>query len=199
MTRITSLESTTGRLAQAGVTASPFQIETLTISEIESVTAFRLRALPGPLHHSNDLNLPETTGKCLGNEPATLCLRPREWLMVSHSRSASELMHPLREAITDSNLTVWDQSDGLAVFRVEGKAAHWLMRKNSGLDFHVTPATENHCSQCKFGHISVIVHYHSDSDRTGVFDLIVDRSLATYLWTLLVATAPHAAELHRQS
>lgn len=198
MNRMTELESTPSRLAQAGVDATPFQIDSLWIREIENVAAVKLRALPGFEQHTpGDLNLPQETGECLGSNPAILCLRPGEWLLVSKSKDAGELLQSIKEPAT-AGLFAWDQSDGLVVFRVEGDAAHWLLRKNAGLDFHVTPSTIDHCAQCKMGHIGVVIYYHAGPNGSGVFDLLVERSLARYLWTLMVATAPHASELNKE-
>ena len=41
----------------------------------------------------------------------------------------------------------------------------------------------------------MIVQYLEPEDGPPLFDLLVDRSLAVYLWALLEASIPHADEL----
>jgi sarcosine oxidase gamma subunit len=45
------------------------------------------------------------------------------------------------------------------------------------------------------GHVAVVVHYHQAFTGPFVFDLVVDRSIAKYLWLLLLESADHAEEL----
>jgi sarcosine oxidase gamma subunit len=86
-------------------------------------------------------------------------------------------------------------SDGFAVFRLQGNGSPWLLCKLSGLDFLAGRAAGQHCARTKLGQVAVVIHYHQAENKAFVFDLLVDRSYARYLWELLAASAPHADEL----
>jgi len=188
------------RLSQSGISDAGHQADALSIQEVENIAVLRLRAtstVDKTFLQSHDL--PGRTGESSGQNPAVLCLRPGEWLLVSNTASR-ELLDSKHDSVqADQQLYSWDQTEGLAMVRLQGPAAHWLMRKNSGLDFHVTSSTPGHCAQCRFGKISVIVHFHRDTEGAGIFDLLVDRSLVRYLWTLLGSTVPHADELEQEN
>ncbi len=195
MNVIPELKVTKSRLQQSGVADSVYTSESLSIEEVQGFSLVRMRAVNGSEDRGADPDIPAATGDCCGQDPAILCLGPGEWVIFSETRSAQELLPDPRDSTGQGHLFAWDQTDGLAVIRIGGEAAPWLMRKNSALDFHVTASTGPHCAQCKFGKIGTIVHFHRDENGKGIFDLVVDRSLARYLWTLLVATARHAREL----
>lgn len=187
----------TSRLSQCGNDARPFQLESLSITEIETFTALRIRAVSGmDPERLIDMGLPTATGHCEGRDPVTLCLNPREWLRISESATANVALRT--DPATDSGFHQWNETDGLGMLRVAGNAATWLLRKNSGLDFRISPETPDHCVQCKFGKIRLLVHCRRVDRNSVHFNLIVDRSLMNYLWTLLISTAPHAIELHQK-
>jgi len=54
-----------------------------------------------------------------------------------------------------------------------------------------------HCACTRVAHAAVVVHYHQPGggDSPFLFDLLFDRSLARYLWELLIASAAHADDL----
>ena len=183
-------------LSQAGVDNTVFRSETLRIEERPGTALIRLHSI-GDLHDSAStlIDLPGETGTCSGENPTVLCLRPREWLLVSETVSASELVHHVQAKIDPQRASILNVSDGLALFRLAGEGAPWLLNKLSGLDFQAGRAAGPHCARTKMGHIAVLVHYHSIEGGEFVFDLFPDRSYAKYLWDLLRASAPHADEL----
>jgi sarcosine oxidase gamma subunit len=90
-----------------------------------------------------------------------------------------------------------DRSHALAVLRVGGSLAPWLLAQLSALDFFaLVTANENACTQARISHARVIVITRSAVDPHGPgFELLVDRSLARDLWERLLAAAPHAARM----
>ena len=195
MTMPSKFESVASRLAQCGTDARPFLLDSLSIAEISSFYAARIRSVrsldPSKLI---DMSLPAEIGTCHGHDPVTLCLGPNEWLRIGESSllgNPTSANQPL-----DSGFYQWNETDGLGIFRVTGDAAPWLMSKNSGLDFQVSPKTPGQCVRCKFGKIAVLVFCRRGENQSGEFNLVVDRSVMKYLWTLLISTAPHAVELY---
>ena len=197
VTGIGKIDWTPSALRQAGIAETEFSTGTLNLREVAGASFVRMhsledRAPAGPAL----IDLPEKTGQCKGQNPAVLCLRPREWLFFSETTGPGELLHHVIGAVDPAQTVVWNQSDGLALFRVSGEAGAWLLCKLSGLDYPAAATYGRHCATTRMGQIAVIVHYHQAEIEDFVFDLILDRSFAPYLWKLLRESAPHADELH---
>jgi len=183
-------------LRQAGINCLEFSSDSLEMKEISSTSIVRLHSLQDPQQlNSGQLDLPEKTGQCTGSNPAALCLRPREWLLISNVTEPTELLAYAKSSIGPEQTAIYDNSDGLAIFRLTGNGAPWLLSKLSGLDYLAGTAAGEHCTRTIMGKIAVVVHYHQAEDDQFVFDLIFDRSLAKYLWDLLSVSAPHADDL----
>lgn len=185
-------------LGQAGADQAGFQLASLTFRESENWAGTRLRVLPadtGSLAKSR--KLPLATGTCSGKDPAVLCLRPGEWLVVSQSLPPDELLGQVRARYDAPGFFCWDHSEALALIRVEGEAAPWLLRKHCGLDIPVDRPGEALCAQTLFARISVLMHCYVNG-LAGDFDLYVDRSLAAYLWNVLVSSATHADQMYER-
>lgn len=183
------IEKTASALRQAGVETTTFERQTLALEEVIGMSIARLRCTGLPA------DLPPETGRCAGNDPTVLCLRPGEWLSVSESLSQEELVARMTTEAGDQCTTIHDCSHGLAVFRLRGKGSPWLMGKLSGLDYLAGIKTGAHCAQTRMGHISVLVHYRKFDEGTFGFDLVLDRSYARYFWELLTESAAHADDL----
>jgi len=183
-------------LKQAGINELEMHSDTLHMKEITGASIIRLHS-GGSIQQtkSGQFDLPEQTGRCSGDNPAVLCLRPLEWLLVSETLEIDELRQRVQRQINGKLLSINDNSDGLALFRLSGKGAGWLLSKLSGLDYLAGAEDGEHCTRTKVGHIAVIIHYHQVSPDQFVFDLVLDRSMAKYLWQLLSASVPHADEL----
>jgi heterotetrameric sarcosine oxidase gamma subunit len=180
-------------LRQAGVAEITFSTAMLRIEERCELAMTRIHSQPG--FRTKLIDLPRRTGNCAGNDPSALCLRPGEWLLISDTTDPADLREQLAEGIESGFAAVYDQSDGLAVFRLDGPAAPWLLGKLSGLDFLAAVDEGEHCARTRMGAVAVLIHYHEAQPGQFVFDLVFDRSLAKYLWDLLLASAPHADEL----
>jgi len=202
-------------LQQAGMVGAPFHSDTLELKEVTGVTILRLHSLEPAGHlaaalESHGIELPFQPNHCTGNEPAVLCLRPNEWLLYSERFSPECLIKRLRPAIDPTQTTLLNNSDGLAVFRLSGAGAPWLLSKLNGLDYLAGSLVNDssggssshgqHCTTTRMAHAAVAVHYHQPGgeDTPFLFDLLFDRSLARYLWELLIASANHADDLAKE-
>lgn len=189
-------------LQQAGVNDGPFSSSTLELREVANLTILRLHSLEdtGQLGASLTgigINLPRQTGQSSGQDPVALCLRPNDYLLCSEQLDPPLLIAQLRPLIDPALTSLFNSSDGLATFKLSGPGAPWLLSKLSGLDFVAGPLEGQHCARTRMGHIAVVVHYHQtgSKDSPFVYDLLFDRSLAKYLWDLLLASANHADDL----
>jgi heterotetrameric sarcosine oxidase gamma subunit len=197
MPEIAKIDWTPSALRQAGIMESDFSTGTLSIREVAGASFVRMHALTDLAGEASTLiDLPQRTGQCTGGHPAILCLRPREWLFFSETTGPGDLLQHVIGTVDPAQTAVWNQSDALAVFRVSGEASAWLLCKLSGLDFLAGASSGPHCASTRMGQAAVMVHYHQAEGEQFVFDLILDRSLAPYLWDLLRESAPHAGELH---
>lgn len=185
-------------LRQSGIKTTEFAGDSLRLSELTGLAMARLHGQPklaGKLPYRFDL--PEKTGQARGTDPSILCLRPGEWLFINDTVEAGNLVQDIADEFGDEGAAVYDNSEGLAVIRLSGAGGPWLLSKLSGLDFLAGRSAGQHCARTKLGHMAVVIHYHCAGDGPFVFDLVCDRSLARYLWELLLASAPHADDLAR--
>lgn len=191
-------------LQQAGVPEAEFRSSNLLLREVQNVSLMRVRSLqPDSLASAmrqSGMELPVSTGQSYGDDLTLMCLRPGEWLVLSETLSAGELRNQLNvfspaEHAADQS-SILDASDALAVLRVTGAAAPWLLAKLSGLDFLGASRSVQHCARTRMGQVAVIVNYRpAKAGANESYDLFLDRSIARYLWELLLLSAKHAEEL----
>ena len=176
---------------------------TIHLRELTGTTLLRLHSLEPfarlcEAMKAGGVSLPGRVNHCFGQDPAALCLAPRQWLLCSESPHGERLMSQLEPLIDPHHTALLDTSAGLAIFRLAGKAAPWLLSKLGGLDFHSATAAGAHCARTRLQHVAVTIHYHQAAGEPGqsVFDLIADRSIAAWLGQLLTASIPHAEHLY---
>ncbi len=189
-------------LAQAGIEETRFSGAGCELREITTAAVLSLRSLEpapvlAPALKASGLELPLAVNGASGEDPSVLCLRPDEWLFVSETAAAGELRARIMENIDARSAFLLDCSDAHAVLRLTGAAAPWLLSKLGGLDYIAAAANGQHCARTRLSQAAVIVHCHAPVPGAACFDLLFDRSIAQYMWSLLKACAPHAAELER--
>jgi len=192
-------------LQQAGVTDTEFRSPNLWLREVGNASLLRIRSLqPESLAAaflSAGIEIPASVGQSAGDDPVIMCLRPGDWLVFSETLAAGELHEKFQAANFRQNIgahsAILDFSDGLAVLRVTGAAAPWLLAKLSALDFPGAAGSGQHCARTRMGQVAVVVNYHPVKSGATEFayDLIIDRSIASYLWDLLLLSTHHADEL----
>ncbi len=192
-------------LQQAGLSESSYSGNSIVLHELTGVALLRLHSLLpfAALRDemaAGDIPLPAEVNQSLGQDPAVICLAPGEWLLFSEYLSASRLFEQVQAAVDPRHTAALDMSAGLAVFRLAGSAAPWLLNKLCGLDFQGHRAAAAHAARTRLQQVAVTLHYHRPGGLGNecVFDLICDRSLARYLWQLLIASIPHAEELEQK-
>jgi len=193
-------EPTPSALQQAGIDSSDICLPQLQLSEVPAATILRIHSLePESLLEKAlapvGIALPLAVNGATGSDPAVLCLRPGEWLLLSEHGDPDGLRDRLVPHIDSSLTAVLDLSDGLCVFRLRGAATAWLLGKFSGLDFLAGVRSGQHAARTRFGDVAAVVHYRPDPEVSACFELIFDRSIAPYVWAMLADAAPHAAEL----
>lgn len=192
-------------LQQAGVSQTEFRSSHLLLREMPDIRVLRIRGMQPEATvealRSQGIEASSSTGGSHGPDPSVLCLRPGEWLVCSAPDANDELLQRVQAALAREDLAgtcaVMDMSDGLAVFQLSGAAAPWLLAKLGGFDFLGNRHSGRYCARMRLGQIAVVVNCQASPARPDefVYDLILDRSVARYLWELLLHSAPHAEEL----
>jgi heterotetrameric sarcosine oxidase gamma subunit len=192
-------------LQQAGLPESRYRSSSIVLHELTGATLLRIHSLLPFMALRDDMAacdipLPAEVNQRLGQDPSVICLAPGEWLLFSEYLSASRLCEQVQAAVEPRHTAALDVSAGLAVFRLAGSAAPWLLNKLSGLDYQRNRAAAAHAARTRLQQVAVTLHYHRPGGLGNecVFDLICDRSLARYLWQLLIASIPHAEELEQK-
>lgn len=185
---------------QSGIAQSLFESGDIRIEEVATASVLRLRSLQpaekvAKSFQGVDIELPLAVNACAGADPRVLCLRRNDWLVLSEQQDPASIRARLLPALADGQTDLIDLSDGLAVMRLSGVAAPWLLAKFSALDFLAAADAGPHCARTRMGHAAVVVNHAAVNP--AVFDLILDRSIVAYLWGLLVGEAGHANELSR--
>ena len=191
-------------LQQAGVEDRSFISAQISLRELDEITLLRLRSLQefNALESSMaacGIVLPAKVNDRSGRDPVALCQAPRDWLLFSERISAKQLLEQMQPALNVQHTIALDLSSALAVFRLSGSAAPWVLSKLCGLNVHAGINTAAHTARTRLQHAAVTLHYHTVNGppTMPVFDLIFDRAYAAYLWQLLVASVPHAEQLNQ--
>ncbi len=114
---------------------------------------------------------------------AALWLGPDEWLVVTPPGDEARTDAGLRKALAEfRHAAVTDVSDGRAVIGLSGPNARDVLMKGCPLDVHPRAFKAGDCAQSTYAKALIIVHQTSDAPA---YDIYVERSFATYLWTWL--------------
>lgn len=190
-------------LAQAGIDVRRYQGSTLVLGERTGVTLARVQSLgtsDAQMRPFTDCGvpLPGRVDRCAGQDPTALCLAPGDWLLFSEFLDFGRLTDQLVPAVDHRQSALIDVSAAMAVFRLTGGAAPWLLQKLCGLDIVGVMSRGQRCARTRLDHAAVILHHHQPRTGAGpfVWDILFDRSLARWLWQNLLLSAPHAEELH---
>ena len=189
-------------LQQAGIDQDRFGTDGLDLAAPAGMSIMRLHSLkePGRLAAALEgagLPFPQKVNQAAGRDPSVLCLRPSEWLLYGEERTSAPTLSRIGPILDEGRTALLNCAHGLAVFRLSGAAAPWLLSKIGSLDFLSAGISRQHCARTKLGACAVIVH-HFPGSRGSVHDLLFDRSMTGYLWDLLRHSAPHASELAQQ-
>lgn len=173
-------------LWQSGLAAHEFVAPGLRVEEVPGRGLHTVRRMAAP-------EWPVRVGEVLSQKDSSvLCLRPDEWMLVTTGTSTTGWLSQLPTGAVHI-----DRSQAYAVLRLSGMAAPWLLAKLSALDYpSAASRPAPHCAQTRMGQVRAIVHFHQAVPEDGLlFDVMVERSLARYLWERFLEAAPHASRL----
>ena len=126
------------------------------------------------------LGLPQTPGN-FGTraERSALWFGPDQWLIVAQAGEAGALTRTL-DAVAGSAV---DVSDLRAEFELAGPLAADVLRKGCGIDLHPRVFGPGNCALTLLARVRVALR---QTDERPGYRLLVERSVALYLWDWLV-------------
>ena len=126
------------------------------------------------------LELPRQANRSVRDGDRRVCwLGPDEWLLIGPDGAWSELAADLGRELEGHHHALTDIGSGHALIRLEGDLAPALLARGCSLDLHHSAFTLDACAQTHVARAQVLL---IKVDQPAVFELLVRRSFADYLW-----------------
>lgn len=120
-----------------------------------------------------------------GSDPRSLWFGPDRWLLVSDTRSATEIIDLCNQALGDVLHNAVDYSSGLAVSRLSGPGARRLLATGAGIDLRPHRFPVGSCARTRLAQVAVVIVAEAEE----IYDVYVDRSYEVYLADWLAESA----------
>ena len=175
----------------------------LNLQEVTIAAAWNLQGDPGnpeflaQAHRLFGVSLPtkpNTTSK--GGLLNAMWLGPMSWLLVAGGPLSDT--HPLtglaakRDAVNATHGALFDVSSSRVAWKLAGPRVQALLASDCPLDFHPLAFPNGSCAQSLFGHVGALICRDADGD----FTLLVARSFAREVWSMLcAASAQHGYDV----
>ena len=116
-----------------------------------------------------------------------LWLGPDEWLLITQPGVEAGLLRELGAVLGDVHHQLVDVSDATTVIELSGNRAREMLMKLTTLDLHPKAFRVGVVAGSRFGKITATLYQSRDDGEDGgpAFELVVQSSLADYLWCQL--------------
>lgn len=111
-----------------------------------------------------------------------VCLRPDECVLLTSDVQAA--LKRLKGVSSSRLLTLTDVTHGRAMILITGLRAADVLPKVCGLDFSARRFPDHYAAQTMLAKVRALV-IRADSGDLPVYTVVVDRSLATYVWEVV--------------
>jgi sarcosine oxidase, subunit gamma len=132
------------------------------------------------------VTLPEANRSAACTAGSILWLGPDEFLLVTEPGRETALAVTLSAALRGRRAAVVDMTDSRTTIALSGRRARDLLAKGCGLDLHPRSFAPGHCAQSFLAKIKIALHQIDDAPT---YHVIVERSVAEYLWLWLADAA----------
>jgi len=147
------------------------------LRQINGRSIVRLRARPDAAGLAGEaLQLPPAL-QWSGTDPAACWLGPDQWLLISDSKSAADMIGHIDTTLAGQLHAATDMSSGNVCFAIEGRAIRKVLAMGCGIDLHPGKFMTGHCVRTNFAQVPLFIVAVDDNH----FDLYADRSYARYL------------------
>lgn len=130
--------------------------------------------------------LPEANRSVACTAGTILWLGPDEFLVVTEPGHEAALVASLSAALRGRRGAMVDISDSRTTIALSGRHARDLLAKGCGLDLHPRNFAPGHCAQSFLTKVKIALH---QLDEAPSYHVIVERSVAEYLWLWLADAA----------
>lgn len=131
--------------------------------------------------------LPTTPNTQVQGNSVTICwLRPTEWLVLTAADACQEWIDKLRAALDGIHSGVVDLSGGQTLIEVRGEYALDTLSKGTTLDLHPRNLGSEQCARTQLAKTTAFIRAIEPGQ---VFEVVVRRSFADYLWQWLYDAA----------
>lgn len=144
--------------------------------------------LAAPLQAVTGRTLPIRAGHAdLGRRCAVLWLGPDEWAILSAPGTAEQIAEELSQALAPYHHQVVDVSDHNTLLTLRGSAVRDLLAKLITIDLHPRFFARGNgvATLCGKAQIWLICREDEKSASEPLFEIVVRRSMADYLWCLI--------------
>ena len=164
------------------------QTEQLMLQAVNDVRKLRVQARPGaginPARFENltDIVLPAGPQEKTGQDRSIYWLAPNDWLLLNPAADADSIKSALRDSANGVTTTVTDVTAAWSIIDISGEGAVAKLAEGCSVDFLDEVFPPGRYALTRLQHLPVIIHPQDDTPR---FRILVDRSVAHYLWDWL--------------
>jgi sarcosine oxidase subunit gamma len=131
--------------------------------------------------------LPLQPNSVARNENITVFwLGPNEWLIMVPEEATAATMSALQRVLQGQFFAVTEVSGGQTIVVLSGKDVRNVLAKGCSLDLHPRSFGPGRCAQSHLAKAPILLHQLDDDP---MFELILRRSFADYLWLWLLGAA----------
>jgi len=159
------------------------------LKAIKDRTIVRLRVRPhAAIDVAAALQLPTQALQWIVGDPMSLWVAPDQWLIVSDTKTAKEIMSELERNLSGQLYAATNVSSGNACFSLSGFASRTILAMGCGIDTHKRSFKPGQCVRTRFADVPLFIAALEDNS----FELYVDRSFARYLcdWLTMSSEDP---------
>jgi sarcosine oxidase subunit gamma len=130
--------------------------------------------------------LPEAGRSVIGAAGSVLWLGPDEFLIVTEPERETAVAASLLGALRGRRAAVIDISDSRTIIALNGFHARDVLAKGCGIDLHPRSLAPGQCAQTFLAKARIALYQLDDAPT---YHILVERSLAEYLWLWLADAA----------
>ena len=166
------------------------ETERLRLEAVNGIHKLRLQVPPRaginpvPLEGLPGITLPAGPQEKMDNEFSAYWLAPNDWLLVNPAADADSIKVALRDAVDGAAAVVTDMTDAWSIIDISGDGAVAKLAEGCSVDLDDNELPCGRYVLTRLQHLSIIIHR---LDNTPRFRVLVDRSVARFLWDWLAA------------
>ena len=170
--------------------SSLLQAERLKLQAVNNIRKLRLQVRSNAeldfttIERLTGMVLPSGPQEKVESELSAYWLAPNDWLLVNPTIDIDSLKTALQDSANGATSVVTDVTDAYSIIDMSGDDAAARLAEGCSVDLDDNEFPSGRYALTRLQHLSVIIHRLDDTPR---FSVLVDRSVASFLWDWLVA------------